>query len=504
MNTITLLFDSLNLAYLGPYRDPLGPYAHIDTRNFDRLAARACTFTNHWITSTPCMPARRDLCTGRAEFPWRDWGPLDGCDCSLFAQLHPTSVHTQLFSDHHHLWERGGGNYHVDFKGFEFVRGQECDTWKNHPVPGTPYDRGVLAERDRSLKYGHGQQYVNNRGGAMQPGHYPGLVTMQAATDWLDQQRGQTDSFCLVIDEFDPHEPFDCPEPYRSMYLNDRSEVNHGYTYWPTYGPADRYASTELAYIRAQYCGLLTMMDHALGRLLDVMDRHNLWADTMLVVTSDHGHYLGEYGHLGKKTAPLYPFYANTPLFIHHPASRFAGLRCDALNNLLDVSATLFEAHGINPQQEIHGRSLLPVLTGEQASVRADLLYGEFGGALYYTDGEHLLCQPSRAGYPLHRYGLNFDHAWNRGEDLYSGAEAGRFLPWTQSPVLRSPLMSRDCSHEPPLLINLRDDWWATHNLHATEQGKVAQIQARMSQAMHELEMPTEHWARLGLPPHLG
>ncbi len=499
MNTIFLSFDSLNRSYLGPYRDPEGPYAHVDTGNFDRLATRTCTFDKHWITSTPCMPARRDIWTGRAEFPWRNWGPLDGCDQSLFNQLHDTDVWTQLFCDHQHMWERGASNYHVDFKGVEFVRGQETDNWKSDPVEPTAYDSGMLAERSDPKAYGSGAQYLSNRGGERKESDYPGPTNMRAATEWLRKNSTRKQPFCLVIDEFDPHEPFDCPEPYRSMYLENKDDLEKGYTYWPTYGPSDRYSKDEVAYIRAQYCGVLTMMDRALGRFLDAMDENDLWQDTLLIVTTDHGHYLGEYDFLGKNTKSLYPFYANTPLFIHCPESPLNGQRSDALNNMVDVSATLFDAHGLTPAQPIHGRSLLPILKGESERIRDGLLYGSFGKALYYTDGDHLLCQASQDGFPLNRYGLSFESLVNRGEDPYSDAEAGRFLPWTQSPVLKAPGISTGAEHEPSFLIDLQTDWAAENNLYDQQPDTVARLQQKMISEMQALQMPEEHYARLGL-----
>ena len=71
MRTIFVLFDSLNRSALGCYG------GLIDTPNFDRLAAKSTIFDNHYIGSMPCMPARRDMHTGRLNFLHRSWGPLE-------------------------------------------------------------------------------------------------------------------------------------------------------------------------------------------------------------------------------------------------------------------------------------------------------------------------------------------------------------------------------------------------------------------------------------------
>src|SRR5699024_6107950 len=78
MKTVFLLFDSLNRLMLEPYGGKL-----LDTPNFRRLASRSITFDKHYIGSMPCIPARRDMQTGRHTFLHRSWGPLEPFDNSF-------------------------------------------------------------------------------------------------------------------------------------------------------------------------------------------------------------------------------------------------------------------------------------------------------------------------------------------------------------------------------------------------------------------------------------
>ena len=87
MKTIFVLFDSLNRKSLGCY----GGTA-VKTPHFDRLAARAVCFDNHYVGSLPCMPARRDMHTGRLSFLHRSWGPLEPFDNSFAEILHKSGV----------------------------------------------------------------------------------------------------------------------------------------------------------------------------------------------------------------------------------------------------------------------------------------------------------------------------------------------------------------------------------------------------------------------------
>src|SRR6478736_9417270 len=125
MKAVFVLFDSLNRHMLGAYGG-----TRIPTPNFDRLARRTMTFDSHYVGSLPCMPARRDLMTGRLTFLHRSWGPLEPFDNAFPELLRDAGVHSHLITDHYHYWEDGGATYHNRYSSFEFVRGQEADPWK--------------------------------------------------------------------------------------------------------------------------------------------------------------------------------------------------------------------------------------------------------------------------------------------------------------------------------------------------------------------------------------
>ncbi len=128
--------------------------------------------------------------------------------------------------------------------------------------------------------------------------------------------------FFLQVESFDVHEPFHVPEPYASMYGNGADRDR--FTLWPPYQDVNRLAQfnaetspEELAFIRAQYAGKLTMVDHWFGELLKTIDELNLWDSTVVIVTTDHGHDLGERGTFGKQ----YPHYDS---HAEHSALRLA------------------------------------------------------------------------------------------------------------------------------------------------------------------------------------
>lgn len=87
----------------------------------------------------------------------------------------------------------------------------------------------------------------------------------------------------------------------------------------------------------------LSMCDKNLGRLLDYMDEHNMWDDTMLIVNTDHGFMLGEHEWLGKNVGPTYNEIANIPLFIWDPRYKIAGETRHALVQTIDIPGDLIQ-----------------------------------------------------------------------------------------------------------------------------------------------------------------
>ena len=94
MKAIMVMYDSLNRRYLEPYGS-----THCPTPNFQRLAEKSVTFTNCCVGSMPCMPARRELHTGRYNFLHRSWSPIEPFDDSAPEILKRNGVYTHLFRD---------------------------------------------------------------------------------------------------------------------------------------------------------------------------------------------------------------------------------------------------------------------------------------------------------------------------------------------------------------------------------------------------------------------
>jgi len=298
MKVVFVLFDSLNRHALSCYNDEAPP-----TPNFDRLAQRAAVFDRHYVGSLPCMPARRDLHTGRLNFLHRSWGPLEPFDHSIADILRSNGVYSHLITDHYHYFEDGGFGYHGRYSSWEFIRGQEKDKWR--PMLDAPVEdfkaRFHERQHDFSPEINSKLPYYVNRAHLEKNGTFPLEECFRSGIEFLDAHHG-SDRWLLHLECFDPHEPFFAPE----RFLQDRKELLGGKIFdWVPYGRNDLERDL-LARLRASYFALVAACDHYLGTLLDAFDRHNLWEDTYLVLTTDHGLLLGEKEFLGKNRPPFY------------------------------------------------------------------------------------------------------------------------------------------------------------------------------------------------------
>ncbi len=380
LKAVFLLFDSLN-------RNALSVYGgRVPTPNFDRLAERAVTFDTHYVGSMPCMPARRDMHTGRLCFLHRSWGPLEPFDDSFPVILGKAGIYSHLVSDHYHYFEDGGATYHSRYTTWDFIRGQESDQWVAMVKP--PIER--FREQYHPLQFedhraGHRLQGMLNRERIREEADFPAAQCFDSALRFI-VENGQEDNWLLHLETFDPHEPFAAPEKYRAMF---QSGYNGPTLDWPRYKKVDE-TELEVAELKANYAALVAFCDAQLGRLLDNFDANDRWADTALILTTDHGFMLSEHDWWAKNRMPFYNEIANIPLVIYHPDFQArAGARVNALSQTTDLMPTILDIFGVEPGPHVTGRSLLPLVEGSVKVVRGQAIYGIFGGAINATDGRY-------------------------------------------------------------------------------------------------------------------
>ncbi|MCU1387500.1 MAG: betC [Ilumatobacteraceae bacterium] len=511
-NVVVVLLDSLN-------RHALGSYGGTEwaTPNLDRFAARSVRFTNHHTGSLPCIPARHDLLVGAWDFLWKPWGSIELWEEAITASMRRAGVVTQLISDHPHLFETGGENYHTNFTAWAYERGHESDPWKTRPDPswvGAP-------------DFGRGHtHYDTSRGHFRDEDDFPGPRTMTAAARWLrdvaPHHRAAGERFFLFVDEFDPHEPFDTPEQWASMY-DPSWEGAH--MIWPPYRvgaiEAGVLSPREAQQVRSQYGAKLSMIDHWFGRLLDELDATDGWADTAVVVCTDHGHYLGEpdvHGDdvWGKPSIPVYCTLGHTPLMIWWPGAT-AGDTCDALTTTADLHATLLDAFDVHAAHRTHGHSLVPLLDGTATEVREWLLTGVWGREVHLVTNDWRYARgPVGENAPLSMW----SNRWStmpigRAPDFKMPPPDDRatldHMPGSAVPVIRQPFRAGDllpfwayASRYETLLFDRVEDPFETRDLVAdgadgAARASVVEATELLRHALVSVDAPDDQLVRLGL-----
>jgi arylsulfatase A-like enzyme len=492
MRAIFLVLDTVRRDYLEAYGNDW-----VHTPNLQRLADRGVAFDNHWVGSLPCMPARRELLTGRYNFPYRPWGPIEPYDDTLTTALRDREVFSHLLTDHQHYFELGGENYHTGFDTWEFFRGQEDDPWVSL------VDRVAVPEGQEHLYGGHGGQNLKNRQRQRTEQTFSGPRTAMAAIDWLEANR-EADDWFLQVELFDPHEPFFTPDEYLALY-GDRWD---GPLFdWPDYGIVTE-SPEAVAHMRNCYAGLLTMTDRWVGRIFDKLEQLGLWDDTLIVFTTDHGTMLGEHRYWMKNYMPLYNEIARIPLIVKLPGNARAGERVDTLTQTIDLMPTFLDHFGCPPPPFVQGHSLLEAIEG--AAPREDAIFGYFGMAMNITDGSHVYMRnPVREdGGPLHAYTAMPIAGLNRwfSRDLHDRIEMGRFFGHTH----RLPLYKIPAQGRVPQALPGEEGYRARHQLFdivadpgqehpLDDPEREAHLCERIVEHLKACEAPPEQYLRLGL-----
>lgn len=485
MRAILVVFDTLNRRFLQPYAQR----ATI-TPNFSRLAQRSATFLNAYAGSLPCMPARRDLLTGRLNFLHAAWGPFEPFEQAFTQVLAQNGVYSRLVTDHYHYLEEGGSGYHTKFSTWECIRGQEGDPWKGRvQMPDVSHLKG---RRDI-----HRAQDIVNRGENLAKEAYPIHQVFEKSIQFMEENQF-SDQWLLQIESFDPHEPF-CFAPEFAPLCDDGNAREEGME-WPSYEKCTETAE-EVGHTVKRYRGAVSSCDYYLAKVLDAMDRLQMWQDTVLLVTTDHGFLLGEHGWWGKSVQPCYNEIANIPFFLWHPwCPELASTQRKELVQWIDIAPTLLEAFGLPPMPQGRGQSLLGMLTG-RLPPRESAIFGYFGGHVNVTDGRYVYMRAADESRPIFEYTLApYSMKTALPVEVLQRAELAQGTAWSRGcPVLKIPGGNWgrvDMKEYPTMLFDLAQDPGELHQI--KDERIEREMEACLQRELLYHQAPPELWPRLG------
>ncbi len=401
MNVVLIVFDTLRKDCVGCYGEsPLWPWlaetGPVDTPYLDALSVESLVMNRAFPESLPTLPARRALYTGRRVYPFHDgdfhlrgdfvgapgWGPIPEDIPTLSEMLGEAGYRTALISDVYHMF-KPSKNFTRGFDQWMFLRGQEKDPARSGPaIPQEQIDYWLPKAWQTPETVDFIRVCLLNMHGRVHEADYFNARVMTEAVNWLEQNR-DAESFFLTIESFDPHEPWFVPEYYRRRYdpTDGPEQVTSGYSSTSNLDPQ------LVRRTQANYAGLVTMCDRWFGQLIETLGHLGRLDDTLVIVTSDHGHNLGETEWIGKRGYPSTREVFDIPLLIRHPSGDGAGLRCDLMVQHTDITATILAACGVEPPDKLDGQDFWPAATEGGKPLR-DHVTAAWGSAVTVIDDQ--------------------------------------------------------------------------------------------------------------------
>ncbi len=392
MNIILVVFDSLRkdcMSCYGPF-----PWWEVKTPNFDKLASESLVMDRMYPESLPTLPTRRALYTGQRVYPFFDgdfhlkgdfvgapgWGPIPEDQDTIAELLRDNGYRTALIADVYHMF-KPSKNFWRGFNQWMFLRGQETDPYRSGPIPTQEQiDYWLPRELQNPWKVNFIKQCLMNMHDRVREEEYFNARVLIESARWLEQNK-DAEKFFLVVESFDPHEPWFVPEHYRRIYddSNGPEQVISGYA------DTSKMRPELLNRTRANYTGLVTMCDRWFGHLYDTMRVLGLLDNTILIFTTDHGHSIGDFNYMGKRGYPSTPEVFDVPLIIRHPDGIGAGKRCNMLVQHTDVAAQILDFAGVEPKKPIDGKAFWKNAIEDGDNIRDHVTVG-WGSAMTVID----------------------------------------------------------------------------------------------------------------------
>ena len=390
MKAIVVILDSLR-------RDHVGCYGAdgIHTPALDQLARESVRFTNPKPEALATLQTRRAVHTGNRVFPFGGhqshkgdnvhapgWGPHSETAVTMAEIARHGGLHTGLVTDTYHQF-KPSMNFHRGFDQFHWIRGQENDHWGSlQLIDRATAEAHSYPEQHNDFRRLRFRRYLANVARRRYEEEYFAPQVFAEAMRFVEDNREQ--DFLLVVDSFDPHEPWDPPPWYVDRYAPGYRGTD---LIWPNYGPCEGLGPEQIDHIRALYAGEVTMTDRWLGVFLEHCHSLGIMDETLLIVLSDHGHSLGEHGVLGKMPYSSYPELIDIILMVRRPGGHDGGSTCDSFVYTHDVPATVLSQLGLSGPLPIAGRDLLAIAGGQEAG-REYAVTG-YHNYVVYADADH-------------------------------------------------------------------------------------------------------------------
>jgi arylsulfatase A-like enzyme len=430
-NFLFFITDQHRADYLGCAGHPI-----VKTPNIDAIAAAGTRFERFYVAMPVCMPNRSSLLTGRypSAHGVRKNGDVLSYRANTFVDVlraggyrtaHIGKSHVQSMTGMageervdpdsigpiQEAWKDDGADYGHEmpdryeakekyaiptpYYGYEHVdmvtgHGDQCSGHYNQWLREQSPDAD--AWRDPKNQLPHNYSCPQARRTPIPEELYPTAFIRDKTLEYLDANKDNDTPFFTFVSFPDPHHPFTPPGKYWDMY--DPADFSHDLPYEAHKNPnpamqflrerhleGKRQAQTQEAFMaddrevreaKALTCGMITMIDDAIGAIIDKLKATGQFDNTVIVFNADHGDYLGDYGLVLKGALP-FDGITRVPFIWSDPADR-AGRISQALASTIDLAPTIIARAGLKPYFGIQGQDLSAPIAGDDKTLRDCLL----------------------------------------------------------------------------------------------------------------------------------
>jgi len=401
----------------------------VSTPNLDRLVREGTTFERAYCPNPTCTPSRSSIITGMYPSQHGAWtlGTKLLEDRHTVGEDFKEAGYKSALVGKAHFQPLKSTEEYPSLESYPVM--QDLEYWKQHNGPFYGFDHVELA-RNHTNEAHVGQHYalwMEEQGcsnwrdyflpptGTLDPSitykwpipekyHYNTWIA-ERTNALLENYKQTDDSFFLWASFFDPHPEYLIPEPWDTMYDPDQLTIPslvpgehdrnpphfgmtqeekpdfsrwketgygiHGYRshLYYEYGDKFRLTDEDRKKLVGVYYGMISMMDKYIGRILDKLDELGLAEDTIVVFTTDHGHFFGQHG-LQAKGGFHYEDLIKLPFIVRYPGRVPAGATSGAIQSLVDLAPTFLSFCDIPVPPAMTGVDQKDVWLGTRSAAR--------------------------------------------------------------------------------------------------------------------------------------
>jgi arylsulfatase A-like enzyme len=428
-NILWICADQQRFDTIGGFNNP-----HINTPNLRKLMDESVTFSHAFVQNPVCSPSRASFLSGRYPHTTglRANGQRIRTDERLVTRILADNGYTCGLSGKLHLSPCAGGRNEdrID-DGYQVF-------WWSHDLSDTWPGKNMwhVWLKDKGVKWPQLPRGGELWGVPVDPQYTQTAWCSEMAIQFIRQQR-KFNPWLMSVNIFQPHHPFWPTQDYLSRYDAEKlpapqyhdgeldskpvfQRIDHQAAYG---GTGISFAKTDdrtHRQITAAYYAMIEQVDTEVGRMMKVLEQTGQADNTIVIFMSDHGEMLGDHG-IYLKGPYFYDCAIRVPLIIRWPGKYKAGLKSDALVEMVDLAPTLMEAAGVPVPSGVQGRSLTPVLTGKSARHRDSIYSEHFDSSFLYDPPPMAACVRTES------HKLSYYHGLSTGELYDLRKDPGEF-----------------------------------------------------------------------------